>query len=82
MGATLKMKFIKTNTRKKKLNSKLELFFQDTYFDIQGFGTNFGTLDEAYLARVLTKLAVSSATIWWSVLEIKDFINLHRKSKF
>lgn len=76
------MKFIKTNTRKQELNNKLQSFFQDTYFDVQGFGTSFGTLDEAYLARVLTKLAVSSATIWWSVLEIKDFINLHRKSKF
>jgi len=40
-----------------------------------------GSLDEAYLARVLTKLAVGSATVWWSLLEVKEFITLHRKNK-
>jgi len=39
------------------------------------------SLDEAYLARVLTKLAIGSATVWWSLLEIKEFLTLHRKAK-
>lgn len=39
------------------------------------------SLDEQFLARVLTKLAIGSATVWWSVIEIKDFLVLRKKAK-
>jgi hypothetical protein len=38
-------------------------------------------MDEQYLARVLTKMAIGSATVWWSILEVKDFLVLRKKSK-
>lgn len=71
------MSFIKDKANKKLLLSqKINSFFQESYFDVQGINPGFPNLDEAYLARVLTKLAVGSATVWWSLLEVKDFIKL------
>lgn len=72
---------IQKHERKLKFEKSVNKFLEETYFDVQGISTGFGTLDEAYLARVLTKLAIGSATVWWSILEVKDFINLRRKSK-
>lgn len=67
--------------KKEQLKSRLNNFFEDTYLDIQAMSPNLKSLDEAYLARVLTKLAVGSATVWWSLLEMKDFISHRKKSK-
>lgn len=64
------------SSKKTKLKEDIELFFEQYYFDVQGINPTFASLDEAYIARVLTKLAVGSATVWWSLLEIKDFIQL------
>jgi hypothetical protein len=67
-----------TNAQKKEnFKKSLDQFFEKNYLDIQGV-TGSGTLDEAYLARILTKLAVSSATVWWSLLEIKQFLILRK----
>jgi len=71
----------KKDDKKVDIENKLKTFFEDNYLDVQGLSPNINALDEAYLARVLTKLAISAATIWWSVLEIKDFVILRRKSK-
>ena len=74
----------KTSRQQKKnsLQLKINQFFEDSYFDIQGLSPTSGaTMDEQYLARVLTKLAVGSATVWWSLLEVKDFLVLRRKAK-
>lgn len=62
-----------------KLQSKINSFMEQTYFDVQGISSS--SIDEAHLAKVLTKLAVGSATVWWSILEVKDFLVLRRKSK-
>lgn len=67
--------------KKEQLKLRLDNYFQDTYLDVQAMSPNLKLLDEAYLAKILTKLAVSSATVWWSFLEIKEFINLRKKSK-
>ena len=60
---------------------KINNFFEDNYLDIQGLSPGMTSLDEVYLARVLTKVAVASATVWWSLLKVKEFITLHRKNK-
>ncbi len=61
----------------------MKTFLDDSYFDVQGLSPSSlsSSIDEQYLARVLTKLAVGSATVWWSILEIKDFLVLRRKAK-
>ena len=67
--------------KKEQLKLRLDNYFQDTYLDVQALSPNIKIFDEAHLAKLLTKLAVSSATVWWSLLEIKEFINIRRKSK-
>ena len=68
------------NLKKEKLQKSIDDFLQKNFLDIQGI-TASNSLDEAYLARILTKLAVSSATVWWSLLEVKQFINLRKNIK-
>jgi len=69
------------SNQKQQLKLKINNFFEDIYLDIQGLSPGMTSLDEVYLARVLTKLAIGSATVWWSLLEVKEFIALHRKNK-
>lgn len=64
--------------RKQNLQNKIETFFSNSYLDIQGVNPGIPNIDEAYLARILTKIAVGSATVWWSVLEFKDFLNMRK----
>lgn len=71
------MSSLKDKVQKKKvLSEKIDAILQDCYFDVQGINPNIPNLDEAYLARLLTKLAVGSATVWWSLIEIKDFMKI------
>lgn len=70
------------SSRHQHIQDKVNQFLEESYFDVQGMSSSFSTLDEAYLARVLTKLAIGSATVWWSIMEVKDFFHLRRKSKF
>jgi len=71
------MSLLKDKTQKKQiLSSKIQHKLDDCYLDIQGINPSLNSLDEAYLARLLTKLAVGSATVWWSLIEIKDFMRL------
>jgi hypothetical protein len=74
---------IKRQQKKQQLQLKINSFLEDSYFDIQGLspGSLGSTMDEQYLARVLTKMAIGSATVWWSILEVKDFLVLRKKSK-
>jgi len=68
--------------KKELLKVKLSNFFDNSYFDVQGLSPgSISSLDEQYLARILTKLAIGSATVWWSILEVKDFIVLRKLSK-
>jgi len=67
--------------KKADLQLTINNFFDDTYFDIQNLTPGVKVFDEQYLAKVLTKLAIGSATVWWSLLEVKDFLSLRRKKK-
>lgn len=68
--------------KQQSMQQKIDLFFEDYYFDAQGLSsTTKMILDEQQLAKLLTKLAVGSATVWWSLLEIKDLVSFHRNSK-
>lgn len=67
---------------KHKIESSINNFFENNYFDIQGLTPGIKSFDEQYLAKVLTKLAIGSATVWWSLLEVKDFLSLRRKKKY
>lgn len=78
---TSKMK-LKRQHEREKIRTKISDLLEDSYFDVQGLtpGTT-SSIDEQYLARVLTKLAIGSATVWWSILEVKDFIVLRKLTK-
>jgi len=68
--------------KKEQLRTKISDLLEDSYFDVQGLTPgSASSIDEQYLARVLTKLAIGSATVWWSILEVKDFIILRKLSK-
>jgi len=71
---------IKHQEERDKIRTKISNFLENSYFDIQSL-TPGAAIDEQYLARVLTKLAIGSATVWWSILEIKDFIVLRKLTK-
>jgi hypothetical protein len=73
---------LKRQHEREKIRTKISDLLEDSYFDVQGLtpGTA-SSIDEQYLARVLTKLAIGSATVWWSILEVKDFIVLRKLTK-
>ena len=61
-------------------NSKsVQSYLDDCCFDVQ-FNPN-STLSgtEAYIIKMISKIAVGSATVWWSVIELRQFIK-NRKS--
>jgi len=66
--------------KQKQLSDKIENKLSEYYLDVQGITPGI-SLDEAYLARVFTKIAVGSATVWWSLLELKDFLELRNDLK-
>lgn len=72
------MKMSEKNFKKANLQNKLDNFFEENYLDIQGLSPGMSVLDESYLARILTKLAIGSATVWWSLIEMKDFVSQYR----
>lgn len=72
------MKMSEKNFKKVNLQNKLDNFFEENYLDIQGLSPGMSVLDESYLARILTKLAIGSATVWWSLIEMKDFVSQYR----
>lgn len=69
----------KNYTKKQILQFKIEQFFDENFLDTQGFTPSINMIDEQYLARILTKLAISTATVWWSILEVKEFFLLRKK---
>jgi len=57
----------------------IQSYLDDCCFDVQ-FNPN-STLSgtEAYIIKMISKIAVGSATVWWSVIELRQFIK-NRKS--
>lgn len=59
-------------------------FLNGYYFDTQSipsFTRLTTVIDEAALARILTKLAVGSATVWWSLVELREIASLYRRTR-
>lgn len=56
-----------------RINSSLDNY----YFDIQSISSPT-SLDESQLVKLATKFAVAAATVWWTALEIKDYIKLRK----
>jgi hypothetical protein len=48
------------------------------YFDIQSFGPSKTPIDESQLIKLVTKLSVGVATVWWTAIELKDYIKLRK----
>lgn len=64
--------------------TKLKELKSEYYFDThsaQPFTKITSLIDEAYLAKVLTKFAVGTATVWWSLLEMKEIFGMYKNSK-
>ena len=49
------------------------------YFDVQGFDPT--NIAESQVARLLTKVAVGSVTVLWSLMELKSLIKFRRTLK-
>lgn len=63
--------------KKKALSQKITSSLDDYYFDVQSLnGPNI--LDESHLAKLLSKMAVGIATVWWTAVELKDYIKLRK----
>ena len=67
-----------TSTSTNKFPKSLQSYLEDCCFDIQA-NPNLLSGSETYLIKILSKIAVGSATVWWSILELKQFIK-NRKS--
>lgn len=63
--------------KKKALSDKIALSLDEYYFDVQSLGSP-NILDESHLAKLLTKMAVGLATVWWTAVELKDYIKLRK----
>ena len=65
------------------LHNKISEYLDDCCFDIQGISSSssLSSAAEVQLARILTKIAIGSATVWWSVLELKDFVSIRKTLK-
>jgi hypothetical protein len=66
----------------RELMHRLNNYLDDCCLDVQGFSNpGMSSIAETQLARILTKIAIGSATVWWSLLELKDFVNIRKTLK-
>jgi hypothetical protein len=67
------------NLKEKKtaLSTKISNSLEDYYFDVQSMGSP-SAIDESQLVKLVTKLAVGAATVWWTAIELKDYIKLRK----
>lgn len=59
------------------LSNKINSSFDGYYFDIQSISSST-PIDESQLVKLVTKFAVGVATVWWTAIEIKDYVKLKR----
>jgi hypothetical protein len=75
------------NTGIKNYQHKIQSYLQDCYFDIGATPTSGipFVLDEAHLAKMLTRIVVSAATVLTTTLSLKQYAkevsNHYRKNK-
>lgn len=72
-----------THQNRKQLATKINTYFEDCCFDIQGISgsQSVANLAEAQMAKILTKIVVGAASVWWSALELRDFLKNRRSQK-
>lgn len=63
--------------KKQNLSNKITQSLDGYYFDIQSISSST-PIDESQLVKLATKFTVGLATVWWTALEIKDYIKLKR----
>ena len=65
------------------LRNIISEYLDDCCFDIQGISSSssLSSAAEVQLARILTKIAIGTASIWWSIIEFRDFISNRKISK-
>ena len=65
------------------LRNTISEYLDDCCFDIQGISSSssLSSAAEVQLARILTKIAIGTASIWWSIIEFRDFISKRKISK-
>lgn len=69
-------------SHKSQIQNNIKEYLEDCCFDMQGLSSNpLSSVAETQLARILTKIAIGSATVWWSVLELKDFVSIRKTLK-
>lgn len=72
-----------TMKNEQELRNKISEYLDDCCFDIQGISSSssLSSAAEIQLARILTKIAIGTASIWWSIIEFRNFISNRKISK-
>lgn len=65
--------------KKQLIEEKISSSFENLYLDVQGFDP-IG-IAESQVARLLTKVAVGSVTVLWSLMELKSLIKFRKTMK-
>jgi hypothetical protein len=65
--------------KKKNLEQKINSSLNNVYFDVQGFDPT--NIAESQIARLLTKVAVGSVTVIWSIMELKNLLKFRKTLK-
>lgn len=56
--------------------NKLQDVLNNSYLDVQGLTP--GNITETQIARLLTKVAVGSVTVFWSIIELKNIVKFRK----
>lgn len=72
-----------TQINREQLTDKINDYFEDCCFDIQGISgsQSVANLAEAQMAKILTKIVVGAASVWWSALELREFLKSRKSQK-
>ena len=63
--------------KKQNLSNKINQSLDGYYFDIQSISSST-PIDESQLVKLVSKFAVGVATVWWTAIELKDYIKLKK----
>ena len=66
-------------SKRKNLEQKINSSLDNMYFDVQVFDPT--NIAESQVARLLTKVAVGSVTVLWSLMELKNLVKFRRTLK-
>lgn len=68
------------DNKNKDVSESIKSYLDDCCFDFQTNINNPLSVSEAYLIKILTKIIIGSATAWWSLIELKNFIENRKTS--